>query len=391
MQVMEANKIIGAVLLGLLVWRGLDFVADLSYGTEHGGGEHEPAYVVAADGEGGGEASEPEKVVPLSVRLANADPAAGEKDAKKCATCHKFDEGGGNGIGPNLWNVVGRPKGGLSDFAYSSAITDLGGDWTYEDLDAFLTSPKTYAPGTKMSFAGMSKPEARADTIAYLRTLSESPVPLPEVAESEEIPSPAASSATETETDTDKIAEGRVEEEQATEEQAPAETEAQATETTEQPATEAPDEAAAEEPAAEQPASEETAAAEPAEEPAAEAPAESGGEESAFAKMVAAADPAAGEKASRICAACHKFEAGAGSGIGPNLHDVVDRDIASYDDFKYSKALEELEGDWTVDNLNDFLANPRSFAPGTKMAFPGIRDEQDRADVIAYLRSLEAQ
>lgn len=395
MQVMEANKIIGAVLLGLLVWRGLDFVADLTYGTEHAGEEHEPAYLVAADdGEDAIESGAGEEPVPLAVLLADADSAAGQSDAKKCAACHTFEQGGANGIGPNLWNVVGRDKAALNDFAYSPVLADLEGDWTYDDLGAFLESPKAYAPGTKMAFPGIGRREDLADMVAYLRTLSDSPPPLPEVTESaeaeeiasgEETPSPAAGSATETEAESTEIAEGRVEVEQAAEDEAAAE-QAPAPDDAE------PAEPAAEETAAAEPIPEETAATEPAaDQPAAEAPAESGAGESAFARMVAAADPAAGEKASRICSACHKFEQDAGSGIGPNLHDVVGRDIAGVDGFNYSKALQGVEGDWTVDNLNDFLADPRSFAPGNKMAFPGIRDEQGRADVVAYLRSLGAQ
>jgi len=98
---------------------------------------------------------------------------------KKCKACHTADQGGPNRVGPNLWNVVGGPKAHAEDFSYSDAITGLGGEWTYADLDAYLTKPKDFAPGTKMTFAGLKKPKDRAAVISYLRTLSDSPKPLP--------------------------------------------------------------------------------------------------------------------------------------------------------------------------------------------------------------------
>jgi len=118
-------------------------------------------------------------VEPIAVRLAAADVERGKAAAKKCASCHTFDKGGKNGVGPNLWNVVMAAKGHAEGFAYSQALLGTGGQWTYEALDAFLANPKAYAPGTKMSFAGISRPDERADLIAYLRTLADEPAPLP--------------------------------------------------------------------------------------------------------------------------------------------------------------------------------------------------------------------
>ena len=113
--------------------------------------------------------------------LAAADVAAGKKSARKCSACHTFDEGGANKIGPNLWNIVNRPIASDGDFAYSKALKGkAGGTWTYEELDAFLAKPKAYAPGNKMTFPGFKKVGARADMIAYLRSLSGSPAALPE-------------------------------------------------------------------------------------------------------------------------------------------------------------------------------------------------------------------
>jgi len=111
--------------------------------------------------------------------LASADPARGVKLFKKCKACHTTEDGGKNKVGPALWDVVGRAKGGVAGFKYSAAITDLGGDWSYGDLDAFLANPKGYAKGTKMSFAGVKKASDRAALILFLRSLSGAPKPLP--------------------------------------------------------------------------------------------------------------------------------------------------------------------------------------------------------------------
>ena len=106
-------------------------------------------------------------------------PKRRQKKAKKCLPCHTFEENGKNKIGPNLWNVLGRTKANQPDFPYSSSLAGIGGTWNYDALDDFLTSPKEYAPGTKMAFPGIKKPAVRANIIIYLRTLSEAPIALP--------------------------------------------------------------------------------------------------------------------------------------------------------------------------------------------------------------------
>jgi cytochrome c len=111
--------------------------------------------------------------------LAKADAKAGAAVFKKCSACHTADKGGANRVGPNLWDIVGRTKGGHAGFAFSSAVKGLGGEWSYKDLDHFLLNPKEFAKGTKMSFAGLPKPEDRAAVIVYLRSLSDAPKPLP--------------------------------------------------------------------------------------------------------------------------------------------------------------------------------------------------------------------
>jgi cytochrome c len=119
------------------------------------------------------------KETPLPELLAKADAKKGEADAKICGTCHNFDKGGGAKIGPDLWGVVGRPIASAPGFSYSDAVKALGGDWTYEKLNTWIADPKAVAAGTKMAFAGEKEPQKRADILAYLRTLSDSPVPFP--------------------------------------------------------------------------------------------------------------------------------------------------------------------------------------------------------------------
>jgi cytochrome c len=118
---------------------------------------------------------------PLPVLLAKADAAAGQKATMKlgCVACHSFAEGGKNGVGPNLYNVVGHATASHDGFVYSAALKGKGGDWSYDNLDAWLTKPGAYAVGTKMTFAGIADAKTRADVIAYLRSLSAAPVPLP--------------------------------------------------------------------------------------------------------------------------------------------------------------------------------------------------------------------
>jgi cytochrome c len=117
---------------------------------------------------------------PAAFYLASADPRLGGEVFKKCTACHVAAKGGPNGTGPNLWGVVGsgiakRPDG----FAYSPALAGKGGNWNWDNLFAWLKSPRDFAPGTKMTFAGLSKPEDRANVIAYLNSQSDAPLPLP--------------------------------------------------------------------------------------------------------------------------------------------------------------------------------------------------------------------
>ncbi|MGY9014945.1 MAG: c-type cytochrome [Rhodospirillales bacterium] len=111
--------------------------------------------------------------------IASASADRGKKAFKKCQSCHTTEKGGKNKVGPNLWGVVGKAKASTTGFKYSGALKGLGGNWTFADLDAFLTKPKAFAKGTKMTFGGVKKPEDRAALLALLRSLSASPQPLP--------------------------------------------------------------------------------------------------------------------------------------------------------------------------------------------------------------------
>lgn len=117
---------------------------------------------------------------PLSILLASASIEKGKKVAKKCVSCHSFKKGGKNKVGPNLYDIMGKKRGAVAGFGYSSAIKKMGGDWGFEDMNSFLIKPKKFMPGTKMSFSGLKKSGDRAAIILYLRSYSESPLSLPQ-------------------------------------------------------------------------------------------------------------------------------------------------------------------------------------------------------------------
>lgn len=138
---------------------------------------HGTAPIVAAAGGGGGT---PAKAIDLGTLLAQADARVGQDKARACMSCHDFHKGGPNRIGPNLWGVVGRDVASVSGYAYSPAMIGHPGGWGHDALFAYLGSPARVVPGTKMSFAGLRRPEDRAAIIKYLATLDDRPLPLPQ-------------------------------------------------------------------------------------------------------------------------------------------------------------------------------------------------------------------
>lgn len=174
----ELNKIAGAIFFTLLVYLGVQNLGDILFHIE----EANPnAYVVEGVDEKTVAASvasaEPE--VDFMAMLQTASITKGEKVAKKCVSCHAFEKGGANKIGPALWGIVNREIAADGDFGYSNALAEMGGNWDFDALNGFLENPKKYAAGTKMAFAGLRKPSDRANMIAYLNAQSDAPVDIP--------------------------------------------------------------------------------------------------------------------------------------------------------------------------------------------------------------------
>jgi cytochrome c len=174
----ELNKILGAILGCCLITLALNIGAGAIFSQHQ---PEKPGYAIAAKEESaGGEAAKKEPEKPIAELLAHASAEKGQATAKQCQACHTFEKGGPNRVGPNLYDIVGHERGtGRNGFNFSQAMKSKGGKWTYEELNKFLTNPRGYIPGTNMTFAGLSRDSQRADVIAYLRTLSDNPQPMP--------------------------------------------------------------------------------------------------------------------------------------------------------------------------------------------------------------------
>lgn len=325
----EINKMVAAVLVA-----GITFMVAgiIGQALVHPKQLHEPAIrieVAQAPGAAAPAAPTIGSVLPL---LANASAENGAGIARRlCSACHSFDDGGRALVGPNLYNVVGGPHAHASGFNYSAALAAMKDKpWSYEELNKFLAKPADYAPGTRMAFAGVSSAAQRADLIAYLRTLSASPKPLPTA---EEV---AAATAAAT-------------------------------------------------PAAPAPAA---AGAPPAPSAPSAAPPAAATSGDSLGARLAAADAANGQVVfNRICGVCHTGNEGGPTRVGPNLWNVVGREHSSVPGFNYSPAVKAKTGPWTYQDLDAWLTNPSAFAPGNRMGI-GVADAKQRADVIAYLRTL---
>ncbi|HKX90930.1 MAG TPA: cytochrome c family protein [Sphingomicrobium sp.] len=168
------NTIAGWVLFAGIVALGSSIVAGEYYHSERPEKMGYPIEGVVLEEEGGAAAEEP-----IEVFLAKADPAKGADVFKRCASCHNAEKGGANQLGPNLWGLLGEPIGQGRGYAFSAALSGKGGTWNWHNLSDWLKSPKTFAPGTKMTFAGISNPQDRADLLAYLNQQSDHPQPMP--------------------------------------------------------------------------------------------------------------------------------------------------------------------------------------------------------------------
>ena len=166
------NTIAGWVLFAGIVALFSSIVAGEIFHSERPEKMGYPIAGVEQEGTGGAAAEQP-----IEAYLAKADPAKGQQVFNKCMACHNAEHGGANQLGPNLWDVIGEPIGQGKGFAFSDALAKKGGTWSWDNLFAWLKSPRDFAPGTKMTFAGLSKPEDRANVIAYLNAQSDSPLP----------------------------------------------------------------------------------------------------------------------------------------------------------------------------------------------------------------------
>ncbi|HSM41512.1 MAG TPA: c-type cytochrome [Afifellaceae bacterium] len=403
----EFNKIAGAILGTAVFIMLAGWLTETIFHTE---APETPVYLASLateeGGEGGMAGGEPKPEESIAMLMASADAGKGESVAKKCAACHTFENGGANKVGPNLWNIVNKTIATVDGYGYSDALkefADGGKVWDYETLDHFIAKPKALVTGTKMGFGGLSKATDRADLIAYLRSLSDSPAPLPEApaaGDSADAGGATETASAETMRDTATDAADSSGGAAMTEQPAAAAEGGSDTAMTEQPAepaqggsdtamTEQPAEPAADESPASGSESTEMAAA------GSDTPAASSGSgDNPVLAMIASEDPADGEKVAKKCAACHTFEEGGKNKVGPALWNIVNRPVASVDGYSYSDAMKaHAEGGtvWSYEELEAYLAKPKEHVPGTKMVFAGLRKEGDRAALLAYLRTLSGE
>ena len=170
----ELNKIIAAVVITVLIVIGIGKISDVIYHMD----SDVVAYKVEAP-EGSTVQASAESSIDISAFLAMGDVATGEKQFKKCKACHSIKQGGGNKIGPKLWNVMFRPAGSITDYNYSKALSSYSKEWNWEEMNGFLIKPAKWIPNNKMGFAGLKSEKDRASVILYLNQNSDNPKPLP--------------------------------------------------------------------------------------------------------------------------------------------------------------------------------------------------------------------
>ena len=177
----EINKIIASILLVALLIIGISKISNIIFKVDK---LDSSAYKVELPDDGAKQISEENTVkaddkVDISALMALGDIAHGEKVFKKCSACHSIEAGGGNKIGPALYNVVGRKIAAVEDYKYSKALVEYKKNWSFEELNGFLIKPQKWIKGTKMAYAGLRKEKDRASVILYLNKYSDNPLPLP--------------------------------------------------------------------------------------------------------------------------------------------------------------------------------------------------------------------
>jgi cytochrome c len=291
--------------------------------------------------------------------LASADADAGSKVARKCSACHSFDEGGANKVGPNLWGVVGADIASHEGYSYSDALSGKEGTWDYESLAAFLEDPKAWAPGTKMSFAGIKKPEELADLIAYLRSLAAEPLPLPDKAEAE-MPAAAPEGGGEQlslqeilttpiyELDGHQQARKHLETQRGLKVRLAIEQELV-------------------------------------------------GQELFLKERIDAALPERGAELAQSCAGCHSWDAKGADLIGPNLFGVLGREVGSRESYDYSECLSSFTDPkrawtfWSFQLFIEFLAQPANQLGDCGEDHPIVSEHDERIALAAFFRLQGAQ
>ena len=181
MSLLEINKIIASIIIGIVLFFAISFIGNKIVNINNQDNQ-ELAYKIDIPESNESSVINQETsyiAEPISNLLQNASLEDGKKIYKKCATCHNYEKNSSSKVGPNLWNLINRPKAYVSDFTYSKALVDSGGIWNFEELNNFLYKPKEYIQGTKMNFSGLKKVEDRANLILWLRKQSDNPVTLP--------------------------------------------------------------------------------------------------------------------------------------------------------------------------------------------------------------------
>ncbi|GAA5266224.1 cytochrome c [Acidiphilium sp. MT5] len=296
------NKIAGGVLsAGLVLWIGVH-IADFLTASKA-----PPKPVVAAASTAPAAAA---AIPSINGLILKADVKKGAAFVQQqCSACHSVNQGGANGVGPNLYGVMGAPMFAHAGYHFSSAVEKVAkGNWGYQKMNEWLLDPQTFASGTRMGYPGIKNDVQRADVIAYLRTLSANPIPLPSATASVASAAPAAS-----------VGDG-----------APS-----------------------------------------------------------IKPLYASAVISKGQSFfEQQCSACHSINKGGAAGVGPNLYGVLQGPMFAHPGYSFSGAVKKIAaGNWTPHKMNDWLYNPMKDAPGTRMGYPGIKNNQVRADVIAYLNA----